>query len=1072
MKLLFEKFYKQFGLRHLGAIGAPHVYPLKNLSQYAVLHSLSDDDALFPDASSPFLAPNGPKVMVKNIVTLTIDNRSTGKHSVQVDPKVSAFMRDNKGFGRLVKPLTEITDKNQLVVCNYNLLKATARYSESNKLTPWFSWFDFHKTMWSNISELCEIPRFQHYFEIKVSKDLPPLSDIKRHLLATTAVTLKDMDTPDRLFILDLFRWMDPETRDLSSMSVIKPEHYKKINLILRIDDGRTLIVNLGYLNSWINGQPNQTEFNRVQQIAPSQLRMLVLKLYMGLQTLAIETEATAREAEEEQEDDSQSLEANHLGDQPESYGLGVSQKPGQKNQEGKSDPAKGVGTPSNGKPKTVDSPEEVHFSKGAKQDSQDTGPETLDDILKATEADMQALEDMSARRKALKGDAEEVSDYEPTDISDVPDVKDKVYAAKTTTDQITERLDTLVANNRISAADYKKVKKTLEEQPNKPNPYTGKGTLKEATTILDSERRLKEGEADLKIDARVFDKSLASSSIEALTRNYVTKTLRKHTLKAILGAQSAGVLVTNIETEVHQNVMGAYERHAVTLKPLEGQSSTVYVRVPVVEPDGTFKSNGVKYYVRTQRTDLPIRKISPERVSLSSFMTKMFVYRSPKKADSAVANVVKYLTLGTIGEAPNLLEVKPANVYNNLVKSPFIHGALGEHFKSFKVANAVFGELTFDFGLKEEVDGKYWKVGLTKKGRDILVGFDNNFHIQTENGVQPLGDIFDILELDRLKAPVDFAVTKTMGKTVPVGLILARALGLRPLLKLLNVKFRTVKTRTQKNLEPFEYFITFADHVFIFDRRDTKASLIFAAFQSCEKTTRQFKAEVFDQKEVYDNLFDVFGCNAAFMRELDLLESSFVDDITKDILIEMKEPTTWLGLLIRSCEMLETYDHPNIQDLTQQQFRGFERFPGFIYKEMIKSIRAFRNKNVAGRSKVEMSPFAVWSAIRSDPTVSTSQDINPIQNMKSHEAVTFVGEGGRSKDAFMKDARAYDETDAGVISEASVDSGDVGINIFMTGNPKIDNMFGMKSKGPVEANAGNYLSSSLMLAAGSQYDD
>jgi hypothetical protein len=71
-----------------------------------------------------------------------------------------------------------------------------------------------------------------------------------------------------------------------------------------------------------------------------------------------------------------------------------------------------------------------------------------------------------------------------------------------------------------------------------------------------------------------------------------------------------------------------------------------------------------------------------------------------------------------------------------------------------------------------------------------------------------------------------------------------------------------------------------------------------------------------------------------------------------------------------------------------------------------------------------------------------------------------------------MKDSRAYDPTDAGAIAEASVDSGDVGINIFMCANPKIDNIYGMKSKDPVEGTAGNYLSTSLLLAAGSQHDD
>ena len=93
-------------------------------------------------------------------------------------------------------------------------------------------------------------------------------------------------------------------------------------------------------------------------------------------------------------------------------------------------------------------------------------------------------------------------------------------------------------------------------------------------------------------------------------------------------------------------------------------------------------------------------------------------------------------------------------------------------------------------------------------------------------------------------------------------------------------------------------------------------------------------------------------------------------------------------------------------------------------------------------------------------------------QNLKMHESVTFAGEGGRDKDAFMDEARAFTENDAGVISEASVDSGDVGYNIFLSANPVLSNVRGQRQKEATKNEAGHYLSSSLMLAVGAEHDD
>jgi hypothetical protein len=53
-------------------------------------------------------------------------------------------------------------------------------------------------------------------------------------------------------------------------------------------------------------------------------------------------------------------------------------------------------------------------------------------------------------------------------------------------------------------------------------------------------------------------------------------------------------------------------------------------------------------------------------------------------------------------------------------------------------------------------------------------------------------------------------------------------------------------------------------------------------------------------------------------------------------------------------------------------------------------------------------------------------------------------GFGGQSKDAVGKKARAYHASEVGTTSEATSDSGDVGLNTYLSANPRMTNLRGM----------------------------
>ena len=73
-------------------------------------------------------------------------------------------------------------------------------------------------------------------------------------------------------------------------------------------------------------------------------------------------------------------------------------------------------------------------------------------------------------------------------------------------------------------------------------------------------------------------------------------------------------------------------------------------------------------------------------------------------------------------------------------------------------------------------------------------------------------------------------------------------------------------------------------------------------------------------------------------------------------------------------------------------------------------------------------------------------EDINPIQNLKESEVITYGGAGGRDKDTMTKPTRSFHTSDAGVLSESTVDNAGVGTVAYLSANPNIATVRGMLS--------------------------
>lgn len=643
----------------------------------------------------------------------------------------------------------------------------------------------------------------------------------------------------------------------------------------------------------------------------------------------------------------------------------------------------------------------------------------------------------------------------------------------------VMERADQLANEGLLSAAEYKRYEKISTAHQSIKDPYTGKGSIVEGMKVKPEDVVI-EGPTQLNDVAGVTDKSMLETTLQDFDSRYVKDVLPKDIVGSVMNINNAGVAVTDYDVEKIEDVANEYEIHTVKLNPVRGKSSTIRFKVPSVREDGSYVANGVKYRLRLQRADVPIRKVSPNKVALTSYYGKVFIQRSTK----VVHDYGKWLgkTIRSIGldnDDTRVTKLKSARSITDEIKVPRLYTALGNHFLSFTSSGVDF---YFNYDKREEHFGKDVVSAVEKdgrviiglsKGKPVVVDGDNTLYTVVDKKLEVLGKIEDVVNLERSKAPVDVAELKIFSKVVPLGVAIAYYTGLKTLIRSLPGKVKRVVTGERFTLSDDEFSIKFEDETLIVSREDTLTALLLSGFNHYKKDIVRYSVHEFNKEDVYLNVLESHGLSARYLNELNLMRDMFIDPITREILEGMEEPTTWLPLLRRAGELLLIDYAPSETDLAFMRIRGYERIAGAVYGELVNSMRNYVVKEGMGNAAVDMKPFAVWQRINEDPSVTLVEESNPIKNVNEKEAVTFMGEGGRGRTSMVARTRVYGENDMGTISEATVDSGDVAINTYTVANPKFTSLRGTTARyDGKNAGPASLISTGALISPAATHDD
>lgn len=1049
-------FYRTYGVRNINELASPRLFelrqfefPVKSVLHYATFDSVEDGPAgdyyLFNEITKA--------IYFKPVSEITEFHGSPKLQPVNLMEIIRDYRNYNRRMKLLNGEINTVIDPTSLVVLNYCPLNKKYRYVR-NIFTDYHRWKNIFATIVKTFVDNTVNPQMAHFLPLGIPEVIPSLNQLDKANLNMDQASLKVFKSENTFTLLELWKWLDPRTSQTSAFSKIPASKLHLFNFIY-VKRNKWCVLNLGTLNSYrqvvykdLTPENTPVIMSKVK-LDFKQIQKRLLKMMMTLEAGSVDmvdVEEDKLPPSEEVVDDQYTLDDDGDEDvKPVVKPKVLTDEQIAKKQE-----------------------EKLQLLTIDEDDEADVVEQKIKLQDQELDQELEQLNSISLRRESEEKEKDNVTIYDL--LNETEPELDKI---------VMDLCDKLADNNLMTAGEYKRFSK-LSDSYKRIVAKDGKSMLGDYVKINPEDLKI-EDRVNIPDSDGIVDKTMLKSSLKDLNKTYIGKdVIGKDNAAMVLSLQKAGIIVADYKVVKSESILGAEEEHTIRLIPVEGMPSTIRFKIPVIKEDGSYEANGVKYFNRFQINEIPIRKIDYNRVSLTSYYGKTFINRARKKAkDYGVWLQNSVMEKGLNKEDLEIKDLFTANVFDSTLSAPRAYTSLSMTFTSFKCRgfSLMFDHKQVIKTIDPKIIKKYEKDGSVvfgQKDNTLLLMDKNNSVYKIENDtLTPLSTIEDFLGINGANAPVEYAEAVIGAKDIPVGVILGYYLGFSKLLKLLKQNPVSVPAGKRVSLQANDYALVFSDETLIFSRDDKLASMIIGGFNEYHKTIRSFNLHSFDKRGVYVNLLESNKLGTRYVREMDLMQQMFVDPITKEILLDMKEPTTFNGLLVRACELLLDDKHPEEFDTKYMRIKGYERIPGAIYRQLVGAVRQHNGQLGKASKPIELHPYAIWKYITEDPTKVQMSEMNPIQALKETEAVTYSGTGGRSSRSMVKRTRAYHRSSMGTISESTVDSSDVGINIYLSANPQFTSVRGVSREFNFDKQgATSLLSTSAMLAPGSDKDD
>lgn len=555
---------------------------------------------------------------------------------------------------------------------------------------------------------------------------------------------------------------------------------------------------------------------------------------------------------------------------------------------------------------------------------------------------------------------------------------------------------------------------------------------------------------ADVK---NVPDESYKHNRLISFDRDYRKHGLMRDTAKVLSSLTKEGMFIRSVDQSTTITEMDHIAHYKVSLTDVTGKSHSVAFSYPIMDKDGRMRIGGVTYTMRKQIVNVPICKISPTRVNLSSNYNKSIVERVQSVRNRFDVYIGKYFEAL---KSADLITTSAGRYNQKDQRLPFDYSAIAQRYQKIS-----FGKTTLffqyphrldavrDLKLVEKEEAQYGVyLGEDDTGGRLYMDMRNALHCVKKGS--PDRSWVSILSFlngrfgDKVEAPPlisEYTNLVLLSGEYPLAIVLAYRFGLKALFDMIHLDYRFYPKGTKVECDADEISVKFANGSIVFSRYPLSRSLIAAGLNWCDLS--RFTTDAMEVRGTYADIFESKNLSINYLKGIDNFFDFFVDPITLEVLKEMKEPTTPRDLLLKANVMLSDWTSSPSSDIKNHRVRGQERFASFLYNELAQSLANYRNLKTK-KGGFSIKPTSVFEMIARDQTTAPADIINPLHEAKDKSFFTFSGTQGRTQASFVTKDRVAARDGMGSISEAFPDSGMVGINGYLSTNANILNTRGL----------------------------
>ncbi|QXO10909.1 hypothetical protein pEaSNUABM54_00083 [Erwinia phage pEa_SNUABM_54] len=1056
--LTYDQWFYRSGVRKFEFLANPPVTPLVDFSlpYFSLVHYLPKSTVeIGPSIQDITFQSVGGLKYVDHVLEQATQEGSPIWAKQTPSTFVNTFRKRNPDFRRMGKLELIKETRNALVIENYAILQHLWRYRDIY-LTPYNRWVNARNTVWANVNRIYNTaPNLNQFVFMEVPQTIPSLQEFDKVSARRNRDTMAVFSTDELLDAQDLFAWAGPN-RMATAMGKINEDALPMVNIVYQVS-GYWCVLNLGQLNQWIKGEGIGTEREIEKGKDPRYMQKSILAVLNRLLTVRSTAPSDITIVEHTADMPGDTADTTIQVDTPKDIVL-----------RSELDAAFGIDLP--------DRPDFDSFGFDFDNDDEHGNPRMVPDDKPATKVVLSArdLDDGSLIVKTFWD-----LDKPAMNLDEIiqPIVSEATKDHTDTLGQYEMGILGMAAEyhskGMLTNAEFAR----FEELSGKYRTLTFDESGRTVADMCVIEPTMLH---DVKAKAipnitTVLDKRMLSSSLMAIDRNYIEKVLPRDVANAFMAPQRAGFALTAFSKTRVETVADKLDVYRVTYTPVDGERTSLTIPVPVMEADGSYLMNGTRSYLKKQRIDVPIRKVKPDTVALTSYYGRIMIFRSDKVDNSYELWLLRKITAGVESKESKYERVRLGVSAPQTLKAPRVYTIVSSRYRGFVRGKY---EFDFDYGHRELFD----KECFAKEEENYPIGWEIEGETRTPILVDRAGLVHrldgtligafeDLLDIPTDVRPTDVAEMGICQKRVPLGFILSYIYGIDELFGRCGVEPKRYEPTEKPVVTGDEFVIRFKDQTLVISRTNQLASLLFAGFRSYRNGVMNYNYEDFNGKDVYLNVLEAMGVPARVGRELENQQLLFIDHITRGILEDMGEPTEYGPLLVRSAQLLLTDYCPDETDMEFMRLAGYERIAGDILREFYKGIRAQRSKQMGRRKVLDISPTAVWRGIQSDGSSQIIEDSTPIHKMKEQEAVTYGGTGGRGTRTMVRSTRAYHKNDIGTISESTVASGAVAINTSTSSNPLITSLRGNTRRYKKEDGPTSLLSTSALMAPGSDHD-